>query len=237
MNFVEFINLMFFVYSLPLHIKMFFQNVLSLLLEVRITGEDFLKDFKQGIIVSNHYDISDLIIPLFFIPKPIYLIYPLDIKKDNTFDLLLNQNLKIFYNLLEIQFVEKENLYNTILGLSKNHFIFIYPELKPTTSGVIQPFNEDMVEAIYRSALQNNLPIFPSGIQGTYKLSDIFSMVQLAFQRIKINYNIGNPIFIESNVDEIALKNDLEKQVYALSLHPERRKRSRAIIRTDAREL
>ena len=234
---MKFINIMFFVYSLPLNIKMFFQNVLSLLFHVKITGEDFLKDFKQGIIVSNHCDISDLILPLFYIPKPIYLVYPLDIQKETTFDLLLNQNLKIFYSLLEIQFVEKENLYNTILDLSKNNFIFIYPELKPTTSGVLQPFNEEMIEAIYRSAIQHNLPIFPSGIQGTYNLSNIFSMLQLAFQRIKINYNIGNPIFIDSNVELSTLKNDLEKQVYALSLHPERRKRSRVIIRTNAREL
>jgi len=234
---MKFINIMFFVYSLPLHIKMFFQNILSFLFQVKITGEDFLKDFNQGIIVSNHEDISDLILPLFFIPKPIYLVYPLDIQKETTFDLLLNQNLKIFYNLLEIQFVEKENLHQTILDLSKKHFIFIYPELKPTMSGVIQPFNEELIEAIYRSAIQHNLPIFPSGIKGTYNLSNIFSMIQLAFQRIKINYNIGNPIFIDSNVELTTLKNDLEKQVYALSQHPERRKRSRAIIRTDAREL
>jgi hypothetical protein len=228
---------MYFIYSLPLQIKLFFQNVLSLFINVKITGRDFIENNHRGIIVCNHIDFSDLIIPLFFLPQKTYLLYPMDIKHNAIFDLLLNQNLKIFYELLEIIFIEEKELESKIKNLSKNAFIFIFPENKPSETGVIQPFNENIIKKIFNICKEESIPIFPSGIQGTYKLSDIFSMIQLAVQRVKISYNIGHPIFITNEDDAFNLKRELEKQTYALSLHPERRKRGRAIIKTDAREV
>ncbi|GIX43571.1 MAG: hypothetical protein KatS3mg129_3304 [Leptospiraceae bacterium] len=228
---------MYFIYSLPMQLRFFFQNLLSFIINVKITGEDFIKDHKRGIIVCNHYDFSDLIIPLFYFPKVVYLIYPMDIQKNHIFDLLLNQNLNIFYDLLEIHFIKEEELENQIKQLSKDNLVFLFPELNPTHTGVIQPFNENIIKMIYNATIENDLLVFPSGINGTFRLSDFFSMIQLALQRVKINYNIGYPIQINNTVDVNDFKKELEKQTYALSLHPERRKKGRAIIRTDAREL
>lgn len=228
---------MYFLYFIPTEIKFFFKNILSFFLNVKITGEEFLDNNKNGIIVSNHLDLGDILIPLFYLDKPIHLLYPIDIRNLPLLEFLLNHNFVILSNMIKYVLISEEELFSKLKYESKNKMIFIFPEIQPSSTGIIQPFNDNIIQIIYECANSNQIPIIPSGIQGTYKLSELYSMVSSVLNRTKINFNVGNPINISETNSYKDLKEELQKQVYALSLHPERRKQSRAIIKTDAREL
>lgn len=226
---------MYFLYYIPLEVKFFFKNILSFFLNVKVTGEEFLDN--NGIIVANHLDVSDILIPLFYLDKPIHLLYPVDIRNLSFLEFLLHRNFNIFNTMIKFILISENELQTKLKIESKNKLIFIFPEIQPSSSGIIQPFNENIIQTIYECSQLNQIPIFPSGIQGTYKLSELFSIVNSIFNKTKINFNIGNPININQMNSFSVLKEELQKQVYALSLHPERRKQSRTIIKTDAREL
>ncbi len=226
---------MFVLYSIPVEIQKFFQNVLSLLFKIKITGKEFLNLRKNGIILSNHLDIADVIIPLFYLEN-IFVLYNTDILKNPFFDFIFNNNLRNLYQNLNIYFFTEEEIQNKLKTMAESHKVFLFPELYPSDTGIIKTLDLKISEAIFY-CFNEGIPIFPSGINGTYKLSDFNSVINLVFNKIKINYNIGQPMEFTENLDLIEFKNEIKKQLYALSLHPERRSRGRVIIRSGARDL
>lgn len=228
---------MYSLYSVPLEIKSLVRNLLTYILNVKITGEQFLDINQNGFIVSNHLDHGDVLIPLIFFDKPLYLLYPWDINNIPLLKFIFTDNFKILNTMMKNIFISNEELKNFLIYESKSKFIFVFPEIHPSRTGIIQPFNEFMIQTLYECARLNQIPIFPAGIQGTYKLSEVGSIINSFFNKIRVNFNIGNPIYVNDIDNYKSLQEELQKQVYALSLHPERRKQSRAIIKTEAREL
>lgn len=127
--------------------------------------------------------------------------------------------------------------------LRQGHLLSVFPEGTRSETGVMAPFKPMTA----RLALRGGVPIIPSGIRGAHGFSDVRTFLSgEAFQR-GIYYNIGTPIYPADfpGPDEAgekaaarALTQELQKQVYALSLHPERRTGGREVPRkTRARQL
>ena len=129
--------------------------------------------------------------------------------------------------------------------LAEGHLLSIFPEGTRTETGVMGPFKPMTA----RLALKARVPIIPSGIHGAFGFSDVRNFLSgEAFQR-GIFYNVGHPI-LPSDFPKVeegaagekaaarALTEDLQKQVYALTLHAERRSSAREVPRkTRARQL
>lgn len=224
------------IQSPPAIVKNFFQNLLSFLFNVRINNIETLKELKNGIIVCNHLDLIDLFIPLIYLPYKITTLYSYNFLRNTIFDILLNENLKNFYNFLDIKILSSSDIENTIIEIAQKNFLFIFPELNPSPTGILNPFDENIIKNIYFANL-NQIPIIPSGIQGSYGISQSIQKMNFEFAKIKIQYNIGNPIITNSEIQLNTFIEELQKQVYALSQHPERRSKGRPLIRSDAREL
>lgn len=127
-----------------------------------------------------------------------------------------------------------QELEDYIVGLLKEgKFISIFPEGTRTETGVMQPFKA----LAARLAIRAGVPIVPSGISGAYRFSRMESILSGQIFRTRINYNIGKPImpteFPEGDEKKASkeLTAILEKQVYALTLHPERRDHGRGKAR------
>ncbi|MBR32944.1 MAG: 1-acyl-sn-glycerol-3-phosphate acyltransferase [Spirochaetaceae bacterium] len=127
--------------------------------------------------------------------------------------------------------------------LKEGHLLSIFPEGTRSETGVMASFKPMTA----RLALKARVPIIPSGIRGAHGFSDVRTFLSgEVFQR-GIYYNVGNPIQPSDfpDVSDLgekaaarALTEDLQKQVYALTLHPERRSRGREVPRkTRARQL
>ncbi|MCB1138432.1 MAG: 1-acyl-sn-glycerol-3-phosphate acyltransferase [Leptospiraceae bacterium] len=127
--------------------------------------------------------------------------------------------------------------------LREGHLLSVFPEGTRSETGVMAPFKPMTA----RLALKARVPIIPSGIRGAHGFSDVRNFLSgEAFQR-GIYYNVGSPILPADfpSVDELgekaaarALTEEIQKQVYALSLHPERRASGREVPRkTKARQL
>ncbi|MFN3603900.1 MAG: lysophospholipid acyltransferase family protein [Leptonema sp. (in: bacteria)] len=223
--------------SPPLFLQKVSQNFLNLFLKVKITGMEFLKDLKYGIILSNHFDFIDLVIPIFYLEKKIYVLYTENPLEKSIFKIILNENLNPYLNLFNLSLIPKDELSENIQKISKNNLLFIFPELKPSETGIVNPFSYELTEEIYLISLNHKIPIIPCGIQGTHELSNWIQKLNFELIKINVQFHIGNPIFLENTIEFSEFKEEIEKQVYALTQHPERRSRGRTLIRTDARKL
>lgn len=217
-------------------IKDFFKNLFNFFFDVKIHNIEILKEVKKGIIVSNHLDFIDLIIPLFYLPDKISLFYSLNFFKNTIFDILTNENLKNLYNFFNIKILSFSELEKNIQTIAQKNFLFIFPESIPSFTGILNPFDQNLIKHIYFANL-NQIPIIPSGIQGTHRISQSLLKWNFEFSKIKIQYNLGNPLLISQETSLEAFQEELQKQIYALSQHPERRSKGRSIIRSGAREL
>ncbi|MCS7205718.1 MAG: hypothetical protein NZ853_08470 [Leptospiraceae bacterium] len=224
---------MVLIQSLPKIPKEMLKNLLAQKIEFRITGEEFLS--KRGIIISNHLDIFDLLIPLVYLKQPLYLLYDEKALDGNLVSFVQRFSYFYFFSWMSEDKIEK-----TLLELTQNSHLFVFPERMPTKTGVIQPFDLFVFSILLRVCRKNELVLIPSGIDGTFRLSELSSLWELLFhfRKIRIDYHVGQPISVlESESDEAWLKQEVEKQVYSLSQHPERRKKGRILIKTSAREL
>ncbi len=127
-----------------------------------------------------------------------------------------------------------QELEEYIVGLLKDgKFISIFPEGTRTETGVMQPFKA----LAAKLAIRAGVPIVPSGISGAYRFSSMESLFSGQIFRTRIQYNIGKPItpaeFPAGDEKRSAkeLTALVEKQVYALTLHPERRDQGRGKAR------
>lgn len=117
--------------------------------------------------------------------------------------------------------------------LEQGHMLSIYPEGTRTNTGVMAPFKA----LAAKIAIRAGVPIVPSGISGAFKFLTLESFLSGRMFRTAIHYNIGKPFqpdefppgdLKKSSKELTAL---LEKQVYALTQHPERREQSRGRAR------
>ncbi|HNH11473.1 MAG TPA: lysophospholipid acyltransferase family protein, partial [Leptospiraceae bacterium] len=113
--------------------------------------------------------------------------------------------------------------------LRSGEIVSIFPEGTRTTTGVMGPFKA----LAAKLAIRANVPIIPSGISGAWNMSSPQAFLSGAAFKTKIVYNIGNPItpdqFPRDNEKKSAkmLNEEIEKRVYYLTTHWERRGRSR----------
>lgn len=109
--------------------------------------------------------------------------------------------------------------------LKQGNFISIYPEGTRTETGLVGPFKA----LAARLAIRAGVPIVPSGISGSWRFLKLDSVLSGRIFNTRIVYNIGQPIlpqdFPEGDEKKASkeLTAILEKQVYALISHPERR--------------
>ena len=117
--------------------------------------------------------------------------------------------------------------------LKEGHFVSIYPEGTRTETGVIGPFKAMAAKL----AIRAGVPIVPSGISGSWKFLTLESLLSGRMFKTHIQYNVGQPIlpkdFPEGDEKRAAkeLTAILEKNVYALTEHPERRDHPRGKAR------
>ncbi|MCB1141611.1 MAG: 1-acyl-sn-glycerol-3-phosphate acyltransferase [Leptospiraceae bacterium] len=123
-----------------------------------------------------------------------------------------------------------EKLENYMVDILKSgEILSIYPEGTRTETGLMGPFKA-MAAKI---AIRAKVPLIPSGISGAWKMSTTQAFLSGAAFRTKITYNIGNPIppdqFPNDSEKKSAkmLTEELEKRVYYLTTHWERRGSSR----------
>ncbi|MCX7998205.1 MAG: 1-acyl-sn-glycerol-3-phosphate acyltransferase [Leptospiraceae bacterium] len=123
-----------------------------------------------------------------------------------------------------------EELENYICNILKSgEIVSIFPEGTRTTTGVMGPFKA----LAAKLAIRAKVPIIPSGISGAWKMSEPKAFLSGAAFKTKITYNIGNPIppdqYPKENEKKAAkiLTEELEKRVYFLTTHWERRGQSR----------
>lgn len=113
--------------------------------------------------------------------------------------------------------------------LRSGEILSIFPEGTRTQSGVMGPFKA----LAAKLAIKANVPIIPSGISGAWKMSTPQAILSGAAFKTKIVYNLGNPIppdqFPKENEKKSAklLTEEIEKRVYYLTTHWERRGQSR----------
>lgn len=116
--------------------------------------------------------------------------------------------------------------------LQSGEILSIYPEGTRTESGVMGPFKA----LAAKIALRAGVPIIPSGISGAHNMSKAESFLSGAAFKAKIRYNIGQPIPPEdfpTGPEKKASKElteELEKRVYFLKDHPERRSKPRKFV-------
>ncbi len=117
--------------------------------------------------------------------------------------------------------------------VKKGNILSIFPEGTRTDTGLMGPFKAMAAKL----AIRAQVPIIPSGINGAFKFSSPESILTGQILRRKISYNVGQPIqpkdFPQGDEKKAAkeLTAFLEKQVYALTLHPERRGHARGKAR------
>ena len=113
------------------------------------------------------------------------------------------------------------------------HILAIFPEGTRTETGVLGPFRAMAAKL----AIRAKVPIIPSGISGSFGFLSAKSLFSGRMFQGQITYNMGQPIqpedFPEGDEKKAAkeLTAILEKQVYALTMHPERREHSRGKAR------
>ncbi|HRG49141.1 MAG TPA: lysophospholipid acyltransferase family protein [Leptospiraceae bacterium] len=119
-----------------------------------------------------------------------------------------------------------EELENYMVSLLKaGEIVSIFPEGTRTLSGVMGPFKA----LAAKIAIRANVPIIPSGISGAWNMSTPKAIVSGEARNTIIRYNIGVPILPEAFPKEAEKKaakiltEELEKRVYFLTTHPERR--------------
>ncbi len=123
-----------------------------------------------------------------------------------------------------------QDLENFMVDLLKQgHLLSVYPEGTRSDTGVMGPFKG----LAAKLAIRAQVPIIPSGISGAFQLLSPASLLTGRLFRTTIKYNIGQP-FMPSDFPKTEEKKAvkeltslLEKQVYALSLHAERREKVR----------
>ncbi len=220
---------MILIKAFPNFLRFLSKQILSFKFQVKITGEEFLNLSKKGIVISNHLDDIDYLIPFFYLKENLYVLTKSSLLENPLIkEIMKNPSFYYLKNLEDIQIFK---------DFIQENYLFIYPEVDATKTNVIQPFQEPIIKLIYNLGMEYQLPVFPSGIEGTYGISQNLLSAQL-FEKVKIQYNIGNPITIKKENKLNDIFEELQKQCYALTLQPERRSRSRdIIIRTEAREL
>lgn len=109
--------------------------------------------------------------------------------------------------------------------LGEGNMLSIFPEGTRTTTGVMGPFKAMAAKL----AIRAKVPIIPTGISGSYQFLTTESALSGKMFKNIIQFNVGRPILpseFPAGDEKRAAKEltaILEKQVYALSLHQERR--------------
>jgi 1-acyl-sn-glycerol-3-phosphate acyltransferase len=123
-----------------------------------------------------------------------------------------------------------EKLENYMVDILKSgEILSIFPEGTRTETGLMGPFKA----LAAKIAIRANVPLIPSGISGAWQMSSPQAFLSGSAFRTKITYNIGNPIPPEQFPKEAEKKSakmlteELEKRVYFLTTHWERRGQSR----------
>jgi 1-acyl-sn-glycerol-3-phosphate acyltransferase len=123
-----------------------------------------------------------------------------------------------------------EDLENYMCDILKSgEILSIFPEGTRTETGIMAPFKAMAAKL----AIKANVPIIPAGISGAWKMSTPQALLSGAAFKTKILLNIGNPIppdqFPRENEKKSAKKltEEIEKRVYYLTTHWERRGQSR----------
>ncbi|MBX7057090.1 MAG: 1-acyl-sn-glycerol-3-phosphate acyltransferase [Leptospirales bacterium] len=117
--------------------------------------------------------------------------------------------------------------------LKEGMMLSIFPEGTRTETGVMGPFKAMTAKL----AIRAGVPIIPSGISGSWKFTSLESVLSGRLFKQTIRYHIGQPIlpseFPQGDEKRAAkeLTAYLEKQVYALTQHPERRDHPRTKAR------
>jgi 1-acyl-sn-glycerol-3-phosphate acyltransferase len=116
--------------------------------------------------------------------------------------------------------------------LKSGELLSIYPEGTRSETGVMGPFKALAAKV----AIRAGVPIIPTGISGAHNMSKPEAFLSGAAFKAKIVYNIGQPIppedFPKSPEKKAAkeLTEELEKRVYYLKDHYERRGKPRKFI-------
>lgn len=117
--------------------------------------------------------------------------------------------------------------------LKQGHVLSIFPEGTRTTTGLMNPFKA----LAAKLAIRAGVPIIPSGISGSFNFLQPINLLNGGIFKRVVRWNVGRPIppeeFPKSDEKKAAkeLTAILEKQVYALTLHPERREHTRGKAR------
>lgn len=125
---------------------------------------------------------------------------------------------------------ELENYLISILH--SGEILCIFPEGTRTLSGVMGPFKA----LAAKIAIRAKVPIIPSGISGAWNMSTPQALISGRTLNSSIKYNIGVPVMPDAfpqEPDKKAAKiltEELEKRVYFLTTHPERRGKPRRFI-------
>ncbi|WCL48783.1 lysophospholipid acyltransferase family protein [Leptospira sp. GIMC2001] len=116
--------------------------------------------------------------------------------------------------------------------LKSGEILSIYPEGTRSETGIMSPFKA----LAAKIAIRAGVPIIPSGISGAHKMSEPEAFISGAAFRAKIKYNIGQPIPVKdfpTGPEKKAAKElteELEKRVYYLKDHHERRGKPRKFV-------
>lgn len=122
---------------------------------------------------------------------------------------------------------------NMVALIKEGNLVSLYPEGTRTETGIMGPFKAMAAKL----AIRAQVPIIPSGITGSFGFFTPQSILSGRIFSTKITYNIGKPIppseFPKGDEKKAAkeLTAELEKQVYALTLHAERRNHARGKTR------
>lgn len=123
-----------------------------------------------------------------------------------------------------------EELENYMVSILRSgEIVSIFPEGTRTLSGVMGPFKA----LAAKIAIRANVPIIPTGISGAWNMSTPKAILSGQTRNTVIRYNIGIPVLPEEFPKEPEKKaakiltEELEKRVYFLTTHPERRGKPR----------
>lgn len=117
--------------------------------------------------------------------------------------------------------------------LKGGHFLSIFPEGTRTETGLMNPFKA----LAAKLAIRAQVPIVPSGISGAFGFLNLQNLVSGGLFKRKVRWNVGRPLppaeFPTGDEKKASkeLTAILEKQVYALTLHSERREHARGKAR------
>ena len=228
------------------------KTLMEMIYRVEVTGSEHVPRKGGAVLICNHTDSLDIPVIGLYMPRKVVFLGKNEvfnpqealIKILNADNSILKQpglnqiqkwgGMPIIRNFhgedAKSAVAYYEDLENYMVSILKSgEIVSIFPEGTRTLSGVMGPFKA----LAAKIAIRANVPIIPTGISGAWNMSTPKAILSGQTRNTVIRYNIGIPVLPEEFPKEPEKKaakiltEELEKRVYFLTTHPERRGKPR----------